>query len=144
MSKVMKWSRKGAKDSRFKLSWSKYYKYVFENQDYYFKEKAYTNHCDGIIKIESIKKETYRNAVKRKKNCYEIIVEKDILSADSEALAIILDEKYQIPKSNLIGPIKRVKDSMKAMGENSIINADDEYRIFINKLKEELQLRSKE
>ncbi|CAK7002514.1 MAG: hypothetical protein TIS_00117 [Tissierella sp.] len=136
------WSRKGAKDSRFKLSWSKYYKYVFENKDYYFKEKAYTNYCDGIIKIESIKKETYRNAIKRKKNCYEIIVEKDILSADSEALAIILDEKYQISKGDLIGPVKKVKNFIKEIKENSIINADDEYRIFMKKLKEELQLRS--
>lgn len=141
MSKVMKWSRKGAKDNRLKLAWSKYYKYVFQNQDYYFKEKAYTTYCDGLIKIESIKKETYRNAIKRKKDCYEIIVEKDISSVDSEALAIILNKKYQVPIGDLKGALGKARDYLKAIKANQIINENEEYKLFMEKLKEELQLK---
>lgn len=85
MIKLMKWSRKGAKDNRLKLAWSKYYKYTYKDKDYYFKEKAYVTYNDGFTKIEPIKKETYRNAQNRKKNCYEIRAE-DISSLDKESI----------------------------------------------------------
>ncbi len=140
MSRV-KWSRKGAKDNRLKLAWSKYYKYVFENQDYYFKQKAYTTYCDGFTKTETIKKETYKNAVRRKKDCYEIRVEKDISSVDLDALATMLNKKYQVPIGDLRGALVKARDYLKLIKANQIINENEEYKLFMKKLEEELQLK---
>lgn len=126
----MKWSRKGAKDNRLRLVWSKYYKYLLDDKEYFFKEKAYTTHNDGFIDIEPIKNQTYRNAIKRGNNCKEIVVEENIMAAPLDALTLILVEKYQVSESNVKESIIKTKEIIEKIKEDSTMSAAVEYKMF--------------
>jgi len=126
----MKWSKKGAKDNRTKLIWSKYFKYVVEKKEYYFKQKAYTTYCDGWIASETIKEQTYKNAIKRGNECIEILVEEDMSVASIEYLIIIFSEIYNISKNQAEKSIYKANAAIKQIKKHSEVSAATEYRIF--------------
>lgn len=131
----MKFSKRGAKDNRTKLVWSKYFNYKLENKDYYFKQKAYATHCDGWTEHEAITKQTYTNAIKRGNQCTEIIVEKDIMAASLNALALIFSKKYGVCEDEARESILKARAAIQKIREGSIISANTEYRIFKKVLK---------
>lgn len=126
----MRFSRKGAKDNRARLVWSKYFNYKLENKDYYFKQKAYATHCDGWTEHETIKEQTYKNAIKRGNECKEIIVEEDILAASLSALALIFDQEYAIGETEIKGSILKAKEIVEGIKRHSEISKETQYRIF--------------
>lgn len=134
-------SSKGAKDNTLKLIWTKYYKYSFDNKDYYFKQKAYTTYSDGFIKTEQIKKETYRNAVKRKNKCYEVRLEDKAIETEIDILASIFHTRYQIAEIDIKNIIINVNQEIKKLKEKVIINNNIENTMFLKKIQDEIKKR---
>lgn len=129
--RIMKWSSKGAKDNTIRLAWSKYYKYVVENEEYYFKQKAYTTYCDGWITSERIKKQTYKNAIKRGNGCIEISLEKQLSEASVEYLTLIYSEKYSLSKDQMKKIILKATETIENIKKSSTMGTTAEYKIFI-------------
>lgn len=136
----MKFSRRGAKDNRKRLVWSKYFKYILEGKGYYIKQKAYATYCDGWIDTEMITKETYEKAVKRGNECKEIIVEKDILGVSEWCLAMIFSERYSMNEGDIRKLVYRSKEDIKKIKKHSTTSADTEYRMFKRVLERHISL----
>lgn len=126
----MKWSRKGAKDNTTKLAWSKYFKYVVEGKEYFFKQKAYTTYSDGWINSEIIKEQTYKKAIKRGNECIEILVEEDMSLAVAEYLIIIFSDIYNISKNQTEKAILKANKTIEKIKQDSEVSAATEYKIF--------------
>ena len=140
----MRWSRKGAKDNSIRLVWSKYFKYTVENQEYFFKEKAYSTYNDAWIKSETIKEQTYKNAIKRGNECIEIDVEEDVLVSSKEHLTIIFAERYKLPKNQIRKCIYKANIAIEQIRKHSTMNAAIEYKIFKGILECYIDLSKKE
>lgn len=136
----MRFSQRGSRDNRIKLVWSKYFNYKLEGKDYYFKQKAYTTHHDGWTEHETITERTYKNAIKRGDQCTEVIVEKDIMAASLDALALIFSEEYGICEDDARGSILKSKAAIEKIREDSKTSAAVEYKIFKKVLELHLEM----
>lgn len=127
----MNWSRKGARDNTLKLVWTKYYKYLIGDTEYYFKQKAYATYCDGWIDSEKITKRTYNNALKKGKECIEVILHKDMEIAEVEHLIIIFSEILDIPRADVQRYIKKVMEAIKFINNEYPITNIQAYTMFV-------------
>lgn len=130
ISSRMKWTKKGSKDNTSRVAWSKYLKFIVENEEYYFKQKAYATYCDGWIETQEIKKETYKSAVKRNKDCKEVILEKEISEASTDCITLIFSQKYQVSEDKVRNSIIKASAAVKQIKEHSAISEDTEYKLF--------------
>lgn len=134
-SRVLRVTRKGAKDSRIKLVWSKYYKYLLDDEEYFIKEKAYATYCDAWIDIEKITRQTYKRAIKRRNECIEIDIRKDIEKTPIHSLALIFKEKYHIGEDKAIDLIIKTRKRIEKLKEDSQISKEVEYVLFIKMIE---------
>lgn len=134
--RLIKTTRKGAKDNRIKLVWSKYYKYLIDDKEYYIKEKAYATYCDGWIDSEKITKQTYRRAIKRKNECIEIDIRKDNKEISTSAIVLIFKEKYEIEEKIIIDLMIRAKKRIERIKKDSKISKEVENKLLIKMLED--------
>lgn len=140
---MMKLSRKGAKDNRTKLVWSKYFNYIVQDKEYYFKQKAYATYCDGWINSETIKKQTYKNALKRGNDCLEVLLKENIIGVPGEFLESIFSRHYGISKSQANNYIDIAARAIIQIKRYSTMGITAEYRIFIRILEYHVKLAKK-
>lgn len=143
----MRFSTRGMKDGRFRLRWSKYYKYIVENETFYLKEKAYTNYCDGYKTWEMIVEKTYINAIRNRGYKANIVdVEKDIVGADIHGLVLIFGHKYGIEENTIWPIVYRSQNLIKYIRDHTNnLDRSVEYRIFKKTLDYQIkQLKKKE
>lgn len=127
----MRWTRRGAKDNTLKLVWTKYYKYLVEGEEYYFKQKAYATYCDGWIDSERITKRTYMDAAKKNKTCIEVRLQEDIDLAETEHLTSIFSTRTGISKDKIQGHIKTIMAAIKLTKKNFSLTKSDTYTMFM-------------
>lgn len=126
----MRFSQKGAKSNRKRLVRTRYFKYILEDKEYFFKEKTYLTHHDGWIETETIKKQTYINNLRKGKECIEVIVKEEIMSASLNCLGAIYSEKYGVSESYARESILKAKAIIEKIKEDSTMGISTEYELF--------------
>ncbi len=142
----MTFSRKGMKDGRFRLRWSKYYKYIVDDETFYFKQKAYTNYCDGYTTWETIVEKTYINAIKNRGYKANVVdVNKNITEASTAGLVLIFSEIYGIEENEMRVIIYKAQKCIKYIKANTnSLGHRVEYRIFKKILEYQIKELQKE
>ena len=139
----MRISRKGAKDNRTRLVWSKYFKYTAGEKEYYFKQKAYATYSDGLIDWETIKKQTYKNAIKRGNECIEVSLEENLLKVPVEFIVSMFSQEYGMPEGQIKRFITMATRAIRQIKRHSTMGSVAEYRIFKRMLEYQINLIKK-
>lgn len=135
-------SKRGSKVGRYKLRWSKYFKFILEGQTFYLKQKAYTNYCDGYKTWELITKETYERNKEKGRKVDTLTLNENIEDMPIEALTLIMNIKYKIDENSMRKAVHLARESVEHIKGHTFLNPSTEFRIF-NKILDFYMERNK-